>query len=169
MLTAENVLSSETTVMKALLASVDQLGVRVLGTSTDAQESELQAVRQLWPDVPHQVCQFHALREASRPGFEADRTIKTAMRKQLQPKVRQVRKHLKGDISQAEAAEAEQLAVLDDLALGTLTALNRDGTLPFEYPAVQAHEDLNDVAASLERLAKKGGQWVQRYPRSWHA
>lgn len=143
--------------MQALLAPIVALGVRVLGTITDAQESELQAVESLWPDVPHQVCQFHALREASRPGFDADRKLRTAMRKQMQPKVRERRKQLKRDLLQAEAAEAEQLAVLDDIALGTLTALNRDGTLPFEYPAVQAAEDLDDVAASLERLAKKGG------------
>ncbi len=63
---------------------------------------------------------------------------------------------MKGQLPQASAAEAEQLAVLDDYALGVLTALNRDGTLPFEYPAVVALEDLNEVAQSLERLAKKG-------------
>lgn len=157
-LAAENVTSSEAAVMKALLRPVLEAGVPVLGTITDAQESELQAVEYLWPDVPHQVCQFHVLREAARPGFDADRKIKTAMRKQLQPKVRELRKQLKRDLSQAEAAEAAQMQVLDDLALGTLTALNRDGTLPFAYPALQAEEDLNDVAASLERLAKKGDQ-----------
>ena len=157
-LAAENVTSSETAVMKALLAPVVALGVAVLGTITDAQESELQAVEELWPDVPHQVCQFHVLREASRPAFEADRTIKTAMRKQMQPKVRELRKQLKRDIPQASSAEAQQLSVLDDYALGVLTALNRDGTLPFEYPAVQAGEDLDEVEASLERLEKKGEQ-----------
>src|SRR5215469_11407608 len=149
-LAAENVTSSETAVMKALLAPVVALGVPVLGTITDAQESELQAVEQLWPDVPHQVCQFHVLREASRPAYEADRKIKTAMRKQMQPKVRELRKQLKRDIPQASSAEAQQLSVLDDYALGVLTALNRDGTLPFEYPAVQAGEDLDEVEASLE-------------------
>jgi hypothetical protein len=155
-LAAENVTSSETAVMKALLAPVVELGVRVLGTITDAQESALQAVEQLWPGVPHQVCQFHLLREASRPAYEADRKIKTVMRKQLQPKVKDLRKQVKGQMPQASAAEAEQLAVLDDYALGVLTALNRDGTLPFEYPAVAAGEDLNELAQSLERLAKKG-------------
>jgi len=95
MLTAEQVTSSETAIMKVLLAPVVALGVPVLGTITDAQESEVQAVEQLWPEVPHQVCQFHALREASRPGFDADRKIKTAMRKHLQPKVREMRKQLK--------------------------------------------------------------------------
>jgi len=63
---AEQVTSSETAVMKALLAPVVALGVKVLGTITDAQESELQAVELLWPQVPHQVCQFHALRDASQ-------------------------------------------------------------------------------------------------------
>ena len=87
-LAAEKVNSSETAVMKALLAPVVALGMPVLGTITDAQESELQAVEQLWPDIPHQVCQFHVLREASRPAFEADSKIKTAMRKHVQPKVR---------------------------------------------------------------------------------
>src|SRR5207245_7135711 len=91
-LSAEQVTSSETAVMKALLAPVVALKVPVLGTITDAQESELLAVEQLWPEVPHQVCQFHALRDASKSAFEADKQVKTAIRKQLQPKVRAVRK-----------------------------------------------------------------------------
>jgi hypothetical protein len=35
------------------------------------------------------------------------------------------------------------------------TALNRDGMLPFEYPGVQAGEDLDALAESLRRLEKK--------------
>src|SRR5260221_3071136 len=65
-LAAENVTSSETAVMKALLAPVVALGVKVLGTITDAQESELLAVEELWPEVPQNVCQFHVLRDASK-------------------------------------------------------------------------------------------------------
>src|SRR2546428_3187322 len=94
-LAAENVTSSETAVMKALLAPVVALGVKVLGTISDAQESELLAVQELWPEVPHQVCQFHVLRDASKTAFEADKQVKTAMRKRLQPKVREVRKQIK--------------------------------------------------------------------------
>jgi hypothetical protein len=155
-LAAENVTSSETAVMKALLAPVVALGVPVVGTITDAQESELQAVEQLWPDVPHQVCQFHVLREASRPAYEQDRKIKTALRKRLQPKIKDLRTQVKGQLVGASGAEAEQFAVLDAYALGVLTALNRDGTLPFEYPAVRASEDLDEVETSLQHLAKKG-------------
>src|SRR5512135_2588746 len=155
-LAAENVMSSETAVMKALLSPVAALDVKVLGTITDAQESELMAVEQLWPAVPHQVCQFHALRDASQPAFEADKKVKTALRKRLQPKVRAVRKQLKQQMPQASAKEAEQLAALDDYASGILTALNTDGVQPFKYAAVEAAQALDEVEASLQRLPKKG-------------
>src|SRR6266704_2360289 len=134
-LAAEQVSSSETAVMKALV---------------------LQAVEQLWPQVPHQVCQFHALRDAAQPAFEADKKVKTAMRKRLQPKVREVRKQLKQQISTASPKEAEQLTALDDYALGILTALNTDGIQPFKYAAVEAAQALDEVEASLQRLLKKG-------------
>ena len=155
-LAAENVTSSETAVMKALLSPVAALDVKVLGTITDAQESELLAVEQLWPQVPHQVCQFHAVREASQPAFEAEQKVKTARRKRLQPKGREVRKQLKQQMPQAAAKEAEQLAALDDYASGILTALTTDGVQPFKYAAVEAGQALDEVEASLQRLPKKG-------------
>ena len=68
-LAAENVTSSETAMMKARLSPVAALDVKVLGTITDAQESERLSVEQLWPNVPHQVCQFHALRDAIQPAI----------------------------------------------------------------------------------------------------
>src|SRR5437588_5042015 len=157
-LEALNVTSSETAVMKALLAQVVALGVKVLGTITDAQESELLAVEELWPDVPHQVCQFHVLRDASKTAFEADKALKTAMRKRLQPKVREVRKQIKKYLVTASPQEAEQLAVLDDYANGILTALNIDGLQPFKYATVEASQMLEQIEASLQQLLKKGDQ-----------
>ena len=156
-LAAENVTSSETAVMKALLAPVVALGVKVLGTITDAQERELLAVAELWPDVPHQVCQFHVLRDASKAAFEADKAVKTAMRKRLQPKIREVRKQIKKYLGTASPQEAEQLAVLDDYANGIITALNTDGLQPFKYATVEASQMLDEIETSLQRLPKKGG------------
>ncbi len=157
-LAAEQVTSSETEVMKALLAPVVALEVPVLGTITDAQESELLAVTQLWPEVPHQVCQFHALRDASTSAFETDKQVKTAMRKRLQPKVRAVRKQIKKRLPTASPDEAQQLAALDDYATGLLTALNTDGLQPFSYATVEASAMLEEIEASLAQLEKKGGR-----------
>ena len=157
-LAAEQVTSSETEVMKALLAPVVALEVKVLGTITDAQESELKAVEALWPEVPHQVCQFHALRDASKAAYERDKQVKTAMRKRLQPKVRAVRKQIKKRLPTASPEEAQQLAVLEDYATGVLTALNTDGLQPFTYATVEESSMLDEIEASLEQLLKKGGQ-----------
>jgi hypothetical protein len=160
-LSAENVTSSETAVMKALLAPVVALEVerkvKVLGTISDAQESELLALQELWPDVPHQVCQFHALRDASKTAFEADKAVKTAMRKRLQPKVREVRKQIKKHLTTTSPQEAQQLTVLDAYATGIVTALNTDGLQPFKYATVEASQILDEIEASLQHLLKKGG------------
>lgn len=148
--------ASDTAVLKQILVPLKALPVRILGTLSDAQESLLQALEQTWPEVPHQVCQFHALQDASRPAYEADRKIKTAMRKYVQPRRKDVRQQISRRSKYSSASEAEQLAVLNDYALGMQTALHFDGLLPFEYPAVAAAEALEAVESSLRALEKKG-------------
>jgi len=123
----------------------------------DAQESELLAVQELWPEVPHQVCQFHVLRDASKMAFEADKQVKTAMRKRLQPKGREVRKQIKKRLTTALPQEATQLAVLDDDATGIVTALNTDGLQPFKYATVEASAMFDEIEASLQQLSEKKG------------
>src|SRR5207245_482751 len=61
---AENVTESTKERLKQILAPVVALNVPILGVISDAQPTELQAVAELWPDVPHQICQFHALLDA---------------------------------------------------------------------------------------------------------
>jgi hypothetical protein len=57
----------------------------------------------------------------------------------------------------ADPAEAAQLAILDDYATGISTALNIDGLQPFDYATMKATAMLDDIEASLQQLAKKGG------------
>jgi hypothetical protein len=161
LLCAANVSSSETEVMKGVLAPVNQLGVPILGVISDAQYSELLAVAQLWPTVPHQTCQFHYLRDASQPIYELDRKTRTAMRKTIGNRLKKTRNQLAYHLRKAHEgteakAEHEQLQVLSDYALGISTALNLDGTQPFEYAGIAAFEALEEVEASLEHLEKKG-------------
>jgi hypothetical protein len=158
LLHAENVRENSVEMLKQVLSPVIALRVPVLGTISDAQESEVLALEELWPDVPHQTGHFHALQEASRPGFEVDGQMKMEMRKKLQPKIRSVRKQIHKQVEQATAAEAEQLSMVDEYAQGVQTALHLDGKLPFHYAGVAASEALDEVATSLDRLEKKGVQ-----------
>jgi hypothetical protein len=157
-LTAENVLSSEKEVMKRVLAPVVALGVPVLGAISDAQESLQQAIADLWPSIPHQLCQYHVLREASRPIYEQDRKLKVEMRKSIQERVRKVRKQLEQQRQTATGPEAEQLAVVADYALGIQTAINLEGKQPFDYAGLAAYDALTALHKSLEEVEKKGQQ-----------
>jgi hypothetical protein len=164
-LCAENVSSSETEVMKQILSPVVKLDVPVLGVISDAQVSEVLAVAQLWPTVPHQTCQFHYLREATRPMYDLDQKTRTTMRKTIQNKLRETRsqvrhqlQELRDPVEPERQAEREQLQILADYATGIQTALNLEGNRPFVYPGLGGYDALGEVEVSLMQLEKKGAR-----------
>ncbi|HLZ57589.1 MAG TPA: transposase [Ktedonosporobacter sp.] len=160
MLLAEPTRDSETETLKRLFAPVQRLGVPVAGIISDAQTSILCAVASLWPDVPHQVCQFHALRDASKEIFEQDRRTKLAVRQKMQPKLRQYRTDLAKRALSAAEAEQAQYAVLDRYAASAQAAVHLDGLAPFRYGGLEMQEALDALQSSLEQVEKKGARPV---------
>ncbi len=162
LLAAENVRVSDTPTITALLQPIHDLDLPVIGAISDAQESLLQAISGLWPTIPHQICQFHYLREASRPMYELDRGLRKQIRKAIQQPVRDVRAQIERQVPKldgadpASAAIAAQLQVLDDYGLAIQTALNLDGQQPFRYVSLAVDDALSEIASSLERLEKGG-------------
>jgi hypothetical protein len=76
-LLARSLLSATTADLGSLLKEVSNaLPVPIRGVISDGQQSIRRAVAAALPEVPHQLCQFHYLREAARPIFEADRHAK---------------------------------------------------------------------------------------------
>jgi hypothetical protein len=57
--------------------------IPIQGVISDGQHAVRQAVAQVLPGVPHQLCQFHYLREAARPIWEADRHAQQELRKRV--------------------------------------------------------------------------------------
>src|SRR4029077_5115645 len=67
-LLARSLLSSTAKDLARLINEVrEALPVPIAGVISDGQESIRNAVAQALPKVPHQLCQFHYLREAARP------------------------------------------------------------------------------------------------------
>ncbi len=60
------------TIATELLEPIKVWGLPIKGVISDAQESIRLAVSQVYPDKPHQNCQFHCLKEAGRPSYERD-------------------------------------------------------------------------------------------------
>ena len=159
---AENVTESTKERLKQLLAPVVALEVPVIGVISDAQPTELQAVAELWPNIPHQICQFHAIREAGRLIYNADHQVKTDMRIRMQERTHTYRHELHKRLREAEESKAEQakeitqLQILEEYAAMVEGALNIDGLKPFGYAGLQVQEALTKIQASLEKLEKGG-------------
>jgi hypothetical protein len=123
-------------------------GVPVLGVVSDGQTSIRRAVAAALPGVPHQLCQFHFLREAAHPVFEADRHAKVELKKQVRG-VRPIERALEGrDDPVAEAARGYCAAVR--------SALTDDGRTPLAASGLKLRARLEAVADSLERVGEKG-------------
>ncbi len=83
-LLARPFLSEREADLAALITEVQSaLPVPILGVISDGQHSIRNAVASALPDVPHQRCHFHSLREAAKPVYETDRHAKKELKKQV--------------------------------------------------------------------------------------
>jgi transposase-like protein len=86
-LLARSLLSSAQNDLVTLIDEVktrlDSLQIPVVAALSDGQHSIRNAVEEALPDVPHQLCHFHFLREAALPIFEADRHAKKELKKRV--------------------------------------------------------------------------------------
>jgi hypothetical protein len=118
--------------------------VPILGVISDGQHSIRKAVAHALPGVPHQLCQFHYLREAARPIFEADRHAK----KELKKRVRGVRPIER----EVEGRHDVQAATVRDYCLAIRSALTDDGRPPLAASGLKLKGRLEAIAASLDRV-----------------
>jgi len=149
-LLARSVLGATAADIAALLREVaDALPVPIVGVISDGQESIRNAVRNTLPGVPHQLCQFHYLREAAKPIYEADRHAK----KELKKHVRGVRPLERG-LEERTDPEAEAIR---GYCLAVRSALTDDGQPPLEAPGLVLQERLQVIQDSIDRVAEKRG------------
>jgi hypothetical protein len=149
-LSAKAMLSARRKDLTAWLSEVQKAcPVPVAGVVSDGQHTIRQAVAAVFPGVPYQLCQFHYLREAARPIYEADRHAK----KELKKKVRGVRRIGRRAVGQA-GAEADAVR---GYCSAVRPALTDDGRPPLEASGLRLHGRLSAIDASLDRAAAKGG------------
>jgi hypothetical protein len=118
--------------------------IAIRGVISDGQVSIRHAVARALPGVPHQLCQFHYLREAARPVFEADRHAKKELKKRVRG-VRPIERDLEGRTdAAAQAARSYCLAVR--------SALTDDGRPPLAASGLKLKGRLEAIADSLDRV-----------------
>jgi hypothetical protein len=125
--------------------------IPIRGVVSDGQISMRHAVARALPGVPHQLCQFHYLREAAKPIFEADRHAKKERKKRVRG-VRPIERALDGQAN--HGARAAQIEAARGYCLAVRSALTDDGRPPLAASGLQLKGRLEAIAASLERVAR---------------
>ncbi len=156
-----DVLSGEVLLARSLLSSCrddlarllreakDALPVPIVGVVSDGQTSIRNAVAEALDGVPHQLCQFHYLREAASPVYEADRHAKV----QLKKKVRAIRPIER----KVEARQDPEAEVIRGYCAAVRSALTDDGRPPLDACGLKLQGRLAAVAASLDRVGAQRG------------
>jgi hypothetical protein len=136
--------------LTSLLREVREgLPVPVAGIISDGQQSLRRAIAATFPDVPHQLCQFHYLREAAHPIFEADRHAKKELKKHVRG-IRPIERDL--DAATDPAAPATRAS-----CQAVRSALTDDGRPPLAASGLKLVGRLEAVRASIERVREKRG------------
>jgi hypothetical protein len=150
-LLARSLLSATSDDLAALVREVvEALGVPVEGVISDGQRSIRKAVAEVLPGVPHQLCQFHFLREAARPVFEADRHAKKELKKQVRG-IRKIERALEG-------RQDDEAQVVRGYCAAVRAALTDDGRAPLAASGLQLKGRLEQIAESVDRVRKRGAR-----------
>jgi Transposase, Mutator family len=149
-LLARSLLSSGEPDLAPLLREVvAALPVPIIGVISDGQVAIRHAVQAVLPTIPHQLCQFHYLRDAAAPVYAADRHVKKELKKQVRG-IRPIERALEG------RTDAEAVAVRG-YCLAVRRALGDDGRPPLEAAGVRLQERLTASHDSASRVVEKGG------------
>jgi hypothetical protein len=149
-LLAKSLLSGRQQEVAALIATVrDRLPVPITGVVSDGQHAIRNGVAEALPDVPHQLCHFHYLREAAKPIYEADRHAKKELKKRVRG-VRAIERKVEG------RNDPEAVAILGYCS-AVRSALTDDGRPPLDACGLRLHERLTAIATSLGRVEEKRG------------
>lgn len=143
-------LSSSKADLAALLEEVKRtLPVPITAVISDAEPAIRAAVKEVLPNMPHQLCQFHYLRQASKPIVEADQHAKKELKKPIRG-VRPVERALQ------DRTDPDALAT-HRYCLAVRSAITDDGHPPLRLPGLLLHERLELISTSLARVAQKRG------------
>ncbi len=148
-LLARSLLSACEADLASLIREVQKVvAVPIRGVISDGQRSLRNAVRAVLPDVPHQLCHFHYLKEAAKPLYEADKHAKKELKKRLRG-IRPIERVV-------EKRKDEEAEAIRGYCLAVRSALTDDGKPPLAAPGLKLHARISAIANSLTRVSEKG-------------
>jgi len=150
-LLARPLLSSTQADLTALLTEVKdqlkELAIPVKGVISDGEDTIGSAVALVFPKVPHQLCQFHYLKDATKPLYDADRHAK-----------KELKKHLRG-VRPIERALDQQSTpenqAIRRYCLAVRASLTDDGRSPLQPSGLKLFDRMTQIRDSIARVQEK--------------
>ena len=136
-----------TALLKEVKALLKELEVAVKGVISDGEETIGSAVAFVFPEVPHQLCQFHYLKDATKPLYEADQHTKTQLKKQLRG-VRPIERAL-------EEHKTPENEAIRGYCLAVRASLTDDGRSPLQASGLRLYDRITQVSDSIARVQEK--------------
>lgn len=154
MLFSERIEFADAVALAALLKRVHAIGVPVVGVISDKEQALLTAVEEVFPGVPHQVCQVHYLQNLVRP-MESDLAELKAGVKEVVGQVRDLERALVQDkcVSDQERGAAQALCTVVN-AIGK----SRGGDPLLDPPALRRFRRLTEAAETTTQALKTAGR-----------
>lgn len=162
-LAAKNMKSGTAAELQTLIQPVVDLGFPIVGIVSDGQQSIRLAFERLLPEVPYQYCQYHYLKDIAKPIVDADRKLKTELKKSMrgirdiERKIEQVESSAAAVDSTEQATNAQEAQVAKKYVAAVRALLLEDGDPPLKLPGMIIFERAQAIQASLARCLDKKG------------
>jgi hypothetical protein len=134
-------------VLQEVKQLLEPLKVPIKGIISDGEETIRSAVAFVFPSIPHQLCQFHYLKDAIDPLYEADRHAKTLLKKKLRG-VRPIERAV-------ETYPTPENEAIRGYCLAVRASLTDDGRSPLDSSGLKLHERIKQISNSIERGPRK--------------
>jgi hypothetical protein len=141
-----------------LLEKVKALGVPVLGVISDKEKAIVSATARVFPDVPHQYCHLHFLKNLAKP-MDSDLASLGMAVKDVMTDIKKLDRILLDESKALDSSDAE-LAMAQSLLKAARAAGTVSGDAVLDPASLKRFNRLQQVVSTAEEAAKKkGGPW----------
>ena len=145
--------------ISALLRRVRALGIPVVGIVSDKEHALVASAEEVYPEVPHQFCQTHYLKNITKL-MEADLAELASAVTTASTQLRKIDRELNQRAEAADSTPAEK-AMAKKLIDVAKAAAKTSGDAILNPPPLKRMERLQQVETFAEAAAAKpGGQWT---------
>jgi hypothetical protein len=136
-----------TTLLTEVKDQLKELAVPVKGVISDGEDTIESAVALVFPNVPHQLCQFHYLKDATKPLYDADRHAKTELKKSLRG-VRPIERAL-------DQQSTPENQAIRGYCLAVRASLTDDARSPLQPSGLKLFDRMTQIRDSIARVQGK--------------